>query len=837
MQSVGSSDRMSSPFRMLTAVALLTQLLSQAAPVLAQDPATRPRLAGLAPAGGKQFLTNHDSVLGFRLTNPRATDLQARVLTFYQGETETQYGRDLWVPAHASIWSWFTLGPPAAVPKIGQVELKSIVRELSAGDQKLVRSGQDPPLGSHLIPFEIRHQLTTLMLDSDISDGSQTPTPPEKLEAAEHLRDLIHSMRHEVGMSPRINSVRERFLPPIAEAYEGIDQFVLASDRLVADVDGQRGLRAWLENGGHLWIPLDWVEQGTVTTLLGDLLNLQIVDRTSLTSVRFEMGPGNPYLIKPETREYEEPVPFVRVLAPQQQVYYTVEGWPAAFVTQVGKGRVLFTTLGARAWVRPRTKADPESRYQDLPTLPVGLVPTDFLAQEVLMNVDRPLLTPNDFRPYVSSQISYEVVSRASVLIVFGLLFLVLIAAFLILGKKQVLEHMGWLAPVLAGAAALAFFWLGERARSAVPPTVAVAQAIVAEPETGQAQASGLMAIYQPGFDKSEVIGARAGGDFTVDTSGLEGRVHSRLQTDVKRWHWDHLELPSGVRLAPFRYTAPLDDTIGTTLLFGPVGLEGRVQTGSLGALEDVLITTPGRHALPVDVSADGSLHAAGGDSLETGHLLMSGLLTDQQRARQTLYEKLLASPQPQYLATRSLLLGWIQPLDMHFSLVAEARTTGMALVAVPLRFERTPPGTRVIVPSTFVESQRVGNDGRLAPTAHESGTRQSMKIRFQVPASVLPVTLESARLTFRLLAPLREVSVTAFKDGQGVLLSRLSNPIGNERIEISDPQLLQVDKAGCLYINIEVGDLRGEDRNVWRLEWASLEVRGRTLEQREGLP
>ncbi len=836
MQSVRRGDRMSSPFR--TLVAVLTLIWVPSAPVLAQDAASRPRLGGLAPSGGKAFLTKSNNALGFRLTNPRDTDLNARVLTFYEGESETQFGRDLWVPAHASIWSWLTLGPPAAPPKIGQIELKSIVRELSGSDQKLVRSGQEPPLTSNLIPFEMRHQLTTLMLDSDISDGSQGPTTPEQLAAALHLRDLIHTMRHDVGMSPRINSVRQRFLPPIAEAYEGIDQFVLASDRIVADVDGQRGLRAWLEKGGHLWIPLDWVQQETVTTLLGDLLPLQIVDRTSLTSVQFEMGPGNPYLIKPETREFEDPVPFVRVLAPQQQVYYTVEGWPAACVTRVGKGRVLFTMLGARAWMRPRTKADPESKYQNLPALPVGLVPTDFLAQEVLLNVDRPLFAPGDFQPYVSSQISYEVVSRTNVLLVFGLLFLGLIAAFSILGRKQVLEHMGWLAPALALGAAATFLWLGERARSAVPPTVAVAQTIVAEPETGQAQASGLMAIYQPGFVTSAQIGARAGGDFTVDTTGLEGRVRSRLQTDVERWHWDNLELPTGVRLAPFRYTAAIDNTIDATLHFGPAGLEGRVQTGALGGLEDVLITTPGRHAMPVDVAADGSIHMAGGDSLETGHLLMSGLLSDQQRARQTLYEKLLASPQPQYLAARSLLLGWAQPLDMHFSLVAGARTTGMALVAIPLRFERTPPATRVLVPSTFVDTQRVGNDGRLTPTANESGSRLSMKIRFQLPASVVPMSLESARLTFRLLAPLREVSVSAFQDGKPVLLNRLSNPIGNERVDITDPALLQVDKAGCLYINIEVGDIRGEaDRNVWRLEWASLEVRGRTLEQREGLP
>ena len=427
--------------------------------------------------------------------------------------------------------------------------------------------------------FEARDQVTTVMFDSDISDGSQKPASQAEIARAGEVRDLIHAMRHEMAMTPRMNSVRQRFLPPFAEAYEGINQFVLASNRIVADVDGQRGLRAWLERGGRLWIPLDWVDQKTVTTLLGDILNLQIIDRTSLSSIQFEMGPGNAYLLKPETREYEEPVEFVRVVAPGQQVFYTVNGWPAAFVTEVGRGRVLFTTVGARAWMRERVTGDPRSKYQDLPTLPICLVPAEYAAQQVLMTIERPLFTDDDLSSYVASQISYQVVSRTSVLAVFAILFGVLTAAAFLFYRQHLLEQMGWLAPALALVAAGVFFWLGVRSRSAVPPTLAVAQTVITEPGTGQAQASGLLGVFQPGLEPSETIGANNGGQFDIDNKGFEGQVRARIQTDLQRWFWDHFELPAGVRQAEFQYTARMPENLARPC--GSVGgLEGHVDAG-----------------------------------------------------------------------------------------------------------------------------------------------------------------------------------------------------------------------------------------------------------------
>src|SRR5262249_27517704 len=152
------------------------------------------------------------------------------------------------------------------------------------------------------------------------------------------------------------------------------------------------------------------------------------------------------------------------------------------FRTEVGRGRVLFTTLGARGWMRPRGDGDPPPTYAEFPRLPVALNPFEFLALEMHPDPERPLLSPEDLRSYVIQEVSYSVVGRDTLLLVFGVFFLMLAVAGVALGRRGLLEHLGWLGPALALGAAGVFVALGEWSLSAVPATVAVAQILNAEP-------------------------------------------------------------------------------------------------------------------------------------------------------------------------------------------------------------------------------------------------------------------------------------------------------------------------------------------------------------------
>jgi hypothetical protein len=823
--------------RLRAGLAVLVLLIACAAAV-AQGQEAAYRLKGLGPAGVRSDLTESWGVLGFSLSNPTDEDLEARVLTFYAGAPGRQYGRDVWVPGKATLRSWFEIGPPPGPPDHNVVELKSLLYDRTGGREHLLRSPEGPPLHSELVRFSRREQGTAVLLDVDLADGSQPPPSPRDEARAEEVRDLVRVFRHRLGLSPRFSSVKQRFLPPAPEAFDGIDHFVLGSDRVADDAAGRQALRAWLERGGTLWVLLDRVGEETVAALLGDVLDLHVVDRVSLTAIQIRSGPANPYRAEVPGTEVEEPVDFVRVLAPRQQAMYTVDGWPAAFLAEVGRGRVLFTTLGPRGWMRPRTARDLPPRYKDFPRLPVASVPFEFVADELNARRERPPLAADDLRAYVTEQISYSVVRRDTVWLVFGLFFLALTAAAVALGRKRLLEHLGWLGPTLALGAAAVFVGLGGLSRGAVPPTVAVAQLVDALPGLDEVQASGALAVFQPS-PSTAVVGAAQGGELELDLADLEGRAQRRVQTDLDRWHWENLELPPGVRTGSFRQTVRTGEPVEATGRFGPDGLEGRVAAGPFGPLEDALLSTPGGHAVAIRLADDGLFRAGSEDEQRGGRSLAGGLLTDRQRARQALYDKLLAEPQPRYLANRSLLLAWAEPVDLHFTLAPEARTTGSALVAVPLRFERTPPDTRVVIPGAFVDCRRITSDGRPVPPALEARAGTSVRLRFQIPAVVLPLVVESARFAVRLNAPVREVVLGAFAGNDAVPLRRLSNPFGVEQVEIADPRLLRPDEHGALYMNVAVGEAQGGnvEQNLWRLEAPALEVRGRTAGEGGGGP
>src|SRR5581483_3763529 len=160
------------------------------------------------------------------------------------------------------------------------------------------------------------------------------------------------------GQSEHVSWVHDRFLPPAAETFDGVTLLVLASDRLANDAAGMDAVRGWVQRGGRIWVMLDLVGPRTLAGLLGDELGLQAVGRVGLNSIPIHNGRTNATRNDDAGLHVDEPVDFVRVLAPGREPLHTVQGWPASFAIDVGRGRVLFTALAARGWLRPRAPND-----------------------------------------------------------------------------------------------------------------------------------------------------------------------------------------------------------------------------------------------------------------------------------------------------------------------------------------------------------------------------------------------------------------------------------------------------------------------------------------------
>jgi hypothetical protein len=786
------------------------------------------RLTGLFPKGVRTTATESWGMFDFELTNLSDTDRQARVLVFYKGQPDVQYGRDVWVPARSTLSSWLLVGPAPRQDRDNSRDIQYLLQE----------PGGEERLQSQLVPYEKRAGSTAILVDEEGPKGELFGQLPQPESPVDEAIQFARTFRHAARLSESLRTVSPGMLPVTAEAFDGIDHFMVASGHLADDPAGLRALRHWLEQGGTVWVMLDLVEPEAVAPLLGDVVNFQVVDRVSLAAFKTQkqaVGQGKPE--PPVSHQHERAVAFARVQLPaQEQVRYTVDGWPVWFTRAVGRGKVVFTTLGPRAWFRPRNDRDAPSRHPHFPSLPVPIDILMDLAAEIQPLEKEPPFPVKTFTPMLTAEIGYAVVRPGTVGLVFGAFLLAAFALGVALRKLGRAEWLGWLGPGAALGAAAAFVALGESSRRVAPPTVAVGQIVDAGTGTEEVAVQGLLAVYRPDSGPAKV-GPTQGGFFHLDMTGLEGQSRRLVLTDMDAWHWDNLALPAGVRLAPFHYTAPTREPITAVARLGPDGVEGKLAAGPFGDVGDALISVPGGRQLAVRPQADGSFRAGSRDILPQEQFLASAVLSDRQQRRHELYRAFLKQPGAGRLKDRNVLLAWADPIDLHFNLAPNARQVGDALLVIPLRMERSAPGTRVTVPGPFLPYRRIMAEGSAPPTL-ESRLGTSMLLRFQLPPEVLPLKVERARLTLKINAPSRRVTVSGRTGKELVELRHIESPLDPVRLDISDERFLHLDADGGLYLNLAVsnppkgsggsGGVAATGEN-WKIDYLEIEVSGRT--------
>jgi hypothetical protein len=820
-------------------------LLFAALPASAQDRPPPPlSLGGVYPGGVRHSATESWGAWDFNLTNRTDGDRQARVYVLFvrpDGQPDdVQYGREVWVPAQSSLATWMLVGPAR---KSGELscEVQVLLYDRTGGTDRLLLPPGEERIRSRAVLYKKREPTTAVFLGYQPPEPIQFGVLPSPDSPAEEVVHLARTFRSSMNLVPVVEVVHPGMLPPTPEAFDGIDHFVLASGLILEDPAGLRALRRWLERGGHLWILLDRVPSDVLAPLLGDAYDFQIVDRVSLTTIPVLKRAIGKAVGEPDVQEHERAVDFVRVLLPaHEQPPHTVNGWPAWFTRDVGRGKVVLTALGPRAWYRPRTPRDPASPYDQFPMLPVRTATLDRVAYELQPPPEAEPFRPEEaLQPLLSEEIGYSVVGRGSVAMVFGAALLLAVVLGFALRRSRHPELLGWLGPIAAVGAAVVFVAFGEASRRTAGPSVAVAQ--VAESVGGIAEVpvQGLLAAYRPEPGPAPA-GVSQGGLFDLDLSGSEGQARRLVLTDRDAWHWENLNLTAGLRLGPFRYTAATGEPLEAVAHFGPDGLEGRLAAGPFQNVGDALLNMPGCRNLAVRFGPDGSFRAGRQDVLPPGEFLTGAVLTDRQQRRQEFYRAYLKKPAGR-LENQPALLAWADPLDMHFELVADARTTGNAFLAVPLRLERSAAGVQATIPGPFLPYMRLIDSGPIRATM-ESNRSIEMHLRFQLPPAVLPFTVEQARLIGKVETPSRTFTVTApGADGRPVEVYRVESPLDPIRVPIAEPALLRLDAQGGLHLNLLVSDPivaqkqkqkggpPGGEQQRWAIDFLELEVSGRT--------
>jgi hypothetical protein len=651
--------------------------------------------------------------------------------------------------------------------------------------------------------------------------------------------------RFERRLSGRLIHLYGDFLPPTPETLQGVDQVLLCGNRLAGDGAGVAALRRWLYDGGNLWIALDRVDPATVSLLLGDGVACHVVDRVGLTewnivgtsrSEREEARTAPPQRIG----DLDRPVEMVRVEAPGLRITHTVNDWPAALWLPAGKGKVLITTLEGRAWVRPRLKTD-------LPALEPQNPAAGFIATEPLRRLSlefpsqrqRPTFEPRNWSGCVSEQVGYRIVGRAPVAAVLGVFCLGLLVLGIRLARRDRLARLGWIGPAAALGTALILVLMGQLSRRSVPSTAVTAQFVEAAPHVADLRVHGLLALYNQ-QESSEPLGVRDGGILFPDHAQQNQSAAQRMVwTDLGAWHWENLSLPAGLHLAPFEYATKTGQPLAARVTFGPRGLAGTWEPGPFQDTADALIAIPGERNLAVRLASGGTFTAGPDDVLAPGQFLAATVLSDEQRRRRMIYEKLLADPKRPY-PSQPMFLAWAAPLDMKFHVPHGARQTGAALVAIPLELQRPEPGSRLLIPSPFLAPRPVlmadATSSWYNPSLHSwlgpSQRGGHMMMRYQLPPEILPVRLERAMLSINLTAPSRTLTITTAIDGNIVSLATRDSPAGTIRVEVGADQL-RLDAQGGVLLGIKIGAHPSSSATApeWKINEVQLQLEGQALE------
>ncbi len=817
-------------------------LVVTAAALARQAPADDTSCRIGASAGARRYRPGSWGMVEVIAAN--ATDQAAELFAVlhFAADPTLQFGRRICVPPKSLLRSTCPIRVPETLAAdAGHADIVTAEIDEGQGRERMRRPGMQAMLNSHPILLDHETPAVGMLGDFDsgyrFGDGRPYFAGPERTFSApdDPAYELVLAAKRTRGLSRRVSAFDAGEPPADPAGLEVLDVLVLSTNRLASNPSGAALVRDWVLAGGHLWIMLDDVEEETVSVVLGDAFTSTVVDRVGLTRVRIENARPDWQRSEAPELELEEPVAFARVIPRGVVVTDTVDGWPAAFHQPLGAGRVFFTALGPAGWMRPTAANDPKPKTKGDQT---GFVARDSLlpfANECILRRPAPGVPSAAMEPFLTSQIGYRILSRGAVAGVLAAFCAAVLVAGLGFSRAGRLEWLVWLSPLAAATTSLVFLGVAASAKRSVPPAVATLQMVVLEPGTATGHVSGLAAIYNPDACDSS-MGASRGGRFFPDMTGMSGRRRRMVWTDEGAWHWENLSVPPGVRTAPLAIPLPLEETVDCRARFGPKGLEGTLGPLPFTSLSDAVISVPRQPAAAVRIRGDGSFTSEAGDVLAPGEFMSTAWLTDLKQRRRSLYQELFrAGPTP----SRPLLYAWADAVDSGF-LFPQRNQFGSALISVAVRMERPLPGTRILVPASFIPYRSVTSPDGRNPSAYnntrhewvEKKTAHTEWLRFQLPEAALPLQVEQAALRFEVKAPSRSFEIMGYAEGRLAAVTELSHPIGAYQSVIDRPEMLRLDAEGGWLMAIRVGDDQSATRDImsqatWTIDSLQLEIVG----------
>ncbi len=789
--------------------------------------------------GVKTFTPGRWGTVRVGVLNETDRAATARVTVHVKSSSKLRFGRDVWLPAGTSRDTWIPIHLPEELE--GGKRFEIVARVVSGASD---RGGGGTRLADFSPPG------ATALIDDAIFGEMVTDG-----RGRDPAYELVLAMFASQGMSRRLASPAERILPSTIEGWDAVRHVVVAGKRLSVEAGAAAALRGWVAEGGRMWLQLNRAGEDTVRALFGSDLRVGVIDRVPLTS--FALGEAGRPPEEAVSIERDEAVEFVRARVDGGTTLYEIDGWPAAVEFSYGRGAVLVTLLDAHGWMRERNPSDPDAstpyRYTDY----IASEPLEDLAQWLfkIPEVSKP--DTDRLSEYATDKIGYQVPGRGTVLGTLGLFCGGVLIAGLLLAARGGLEHLAWVTGIGAGIATLVLVGVGRASRDVAPPSLAELRLVEVMPESGDQLETGVTAIYRPDLVEADLHGHGVRVDPQMPE--LTGQIRERIWLDRGRWRWDGTRLSPGLTLMTGEGFRPLAAPVSGRVTVGPEGLEGSVSLAGLSrtvsdpseagevanvAIDDAVILFPHSRPLAGNLDDEGRFRAGESDRLAVGQFTNKTLLGDEERRRGQVMRGWLADRPRSPADDGPRMAVWVDGGDVRLDSGHARRRSSSAVVTLPLRWVRPAESTRVRIPSVAIRSRAVVSDvgqstvfnNRTESWNYPNSGPQVTRLRFQIPAAVLPIRVDAASLTLDCHAPSRTLDVFVVGEAGRERVGEYVSPSGEITVRVEEPERLATDPAGGLTFEIAVGELRSEVDEVtlatggWSIRDSRLEVSGLTL-------
>lgn len=741
-----------------------------------------------------------------------------------------QYGRNIEVPAKSmfeSSWPVYLSGPI----KTGPMDFQYLHFPGGEEDGVIRRERHETLLPS----------FTVIASSNDAGVTGYLPeSGPFRDDAA--LMECVQALKFAKTNSMLLASFLARDISHHPESLEPLDSLVVADSRLVEHPQAAESIRIWMQRGGRLMIPLDFVGEDVARMLLGDALPFTVVGKSSSNSIRLDVNPDYPEKQYPQRfveRTFDEPVPYLRVMPGAGETVWSVDGWPVAIRVPVGNGTAMVTCISPTVFFEPRTtwkEGEPSA----------GPIASSRRMLETLFERRSPPLVHNEIAGgNAASLVGYDIPSRSVAVILLLVFPVVMTAVGAWLYRRGAGERILWVVPALALASAVPAFAIGMSIRSVAPETFVESRIVYASPGATEVAEDGVASVYLP-ESRDIPVSSDNGAVLSVLVDSASADYRRLVWNGATTTNWHKLNQPAGLKSYAFRSSRRLDSPVKVTGSFDEKGFIGTLQAASLGKSSDLLIAglTPDR--ISVQLIADNTLRSSASDVLDAGQYTSAALTSENQAYRKRVLDSLFESGnRVEQFPNETVFMFWEQSDETSLKFDSPGvRTQEETLVVQPIRWIPPKVGAPISIPSPFlslraVDNTRGGLSGIFSNTRREwvgleSGSDSVFEL--QVPSCCRPFEATSADVKLNIRAGSRLVTLYGGQPGEMKKVAEFESPLGVVSATIPG-ELLSSARTGRIYFQLSISSLsnsessepmEGEQDDNYKVEQCLITLNGK---------